>query len=104
MLAVAPDVRVPITAIWSAAVFTICSPVSSIVMSGRRRSDTADRSANAQHEVEGVQAVPDGDREHVGPVRLVEHVGIGLAHDAARDRSRRWPGSSASTRAPWGTG
>jgi len=47
MLAVAPDVRVPITAIWSAAVFVICSPVSSMVISGLRRSDTADRSANS---------------------------------------------------------
>jgi hypothetical protein len=47
MLAVALEVRVPITAIWSAAVFTICWPVSSMVMRGRRRSDTADRSANS---------------------------------------------------------
>src|SRR5205823_2001729 len=46
-LAVTPEVRVPITPIWSAAVFTICSPVSSMVMSGRRRPDTADRSANS---------------------------------------------------------
>ena len=46
-LAVAPDVRVPITAIWSGAVFTICSRVSSAVISGRRIADTADRSANS---------------------------------------------------------
>jgi hypothetical protein len=30
--------------------------------------------------------VADGDREHVGPVRLVGHVGIGLAQNVAQDR------------------
>ena len=40
----------------------------------------------AQYVVEGVQAVADGDREHVGPVCLVEHVGVCLDDDITRDR------------------
>ena len=47
MLTVAPEASVPITAIWSGAVFVICSPVSSMVIRGLRRSVTADRSANS---------------------------------------------------------
>jgi hypothetical protein len=40
----------------------------------------------AQHVVEDVQAVADGDREHVGSVCLVEHVRVGLHKNVARDR------------------
>ncbi len=40
----------------------------------------------AQYEVEGVEAVADGNREHVGPVCLFEHVGVRLDYDVTRDR------------------
>ena len=40
----------------------------------------------AQDVVEDVEAVADGDREQVGAVCLVEHVGVGLDHAATRDR------------------
>jgi len=52
----------------------------------RGRSSPSTASMNTSASVEDVQAVAGGDREHVGPVRLVEHVGVGLAHDVARDR------------------
>src|SRR5258707_1092758 len=42
MLAVAPDVRVPITAIWSGAVLTIFSPVPSMVRHLDGNSDHVD--------------------------------------------------------------
>src|SRR5207248_4256603 len=40
----------------------------------------------AQHVIQDVQAVAEGDREQVRPVCLVEHVGVGPAYDIARDR------------------
>src|SRR6266550_3116350 len=82
MLAVAPDVSVPITAIWSGAVFTTWSPVPSMVMIGHGR----ELDELTGHVVEEVQAVADGDGEQAGAVRSVEHVGVRLAHDITRDR------------------
>ena len=40
----------------------------------------------AQHVIEEVHAVTERDREHVGPVRPVEHVCVGPAQDVTRDR------------------
>jgi hypothetical protein len=37
----------------------------------------------AQHKLEGVEAVADGDGEQVGAVGVVEHVGVGLDHGIA---------------------
>ena len=40
----------------------------------------------AQYVAQRVQTVADCDRECVGPVVPVEHVGVGLDHDTARNR------------------
>ena len=40
----------------------------------------------AQYVAEGVQAVAHRDREQVGPVCVVEHVGVCLDHGVARNR------------------
>ena len=40
----------------------------------------------AQHVVEGVETVAHCDREQVGSVGVVEHVGVGLDHGIAWDR------------------